>query len=793
MPSKSSTLDQNPWESQEINTHEFVAMAPARRNVWDIQYKRILSVWPWMLITSLLAYAGAFMYLRYIIPVYRVNVSAVIGENQEVSLGQALFSSRDPLNNQIATLTSPTLLKKVVDSIGLQYHASVPGHFRSRDLYKTVSWKITNDSADQPNKSLLSFQVEPKGEGFLWNSGSSHGSGIWGMPFHIGVKEVLLDLHDSSIKKTFTCYETDDWGEAIGLNSTLAVSSSPESNVIRISLQDNVPQRSIDVLNALLKIYNDFLLDKKTTSISLGLDFIDKSLGPLRQELDSIETVIAQYKSAKGFIGTSANGAIYLTKTQTYDNDINQVELQKKLLTAVQNFIDNPVTKDENLSLLGVTDPYLLGLMNQYQMLRLEKEKLSQTVTEKNPQWQVLQKLLQEVRHNLDMQIENYKRNISITESSLQSNLQKAQTLLAGTPTEEKELLEQFRQRDIKLSLYQLLMQKKEEAAISLASVTVNTQVISPALASSTPVSPQRKQILLGAFVAGLFLPFGINIIREVLNNKMISKVQLEQMVQAPVVAELDFIRHDEQSLIMVNANERSIFGEQIRSLRASLSYYQTKGPTLYVLITSCMSGEGKSFISANLAKSFALQGKKTALLEFDLRRPKIARKMQIAGNQKGLVNVLIGQVKPEDIVIEDSEDKLFHLFPSGPIPPNPSELISSARMSELKSYLDQHYEVVVLDTPPYGIVADAQLLSNWANICLIITRFRLTIREQVHEIEEWRRNGIFRNMALVFNGISSKGYYGYKYGYYSQKRKYGYHYYTQKEEDGEKTNQNKA
>jgi capsular exopolysaccharide synthesis family protein len=232
----------------------------------------------------------------------------------------------------------------------------------------------------------------------------------------------------------------------------------------------------------------------------------------------------------------------------------------------------------------------------------------------------------------------------------------------------------------------------------------------------------------------------------------------------------------------IIEGSQRSMFGEQIRSLRTNINFYSPPGKkTNYILITSSVSGEGKSFLSLNLAKSYSLQGKKVALLEFDLRRPKLSRALGLTDRKSGLTSMLLGKETPAEIVhnISKAGKEQLDLFPSGPIPPNPQELISGEYLSSLKTYLDTNYDVVVIDTPPFGIVADAQILGEWADVTLIVTRFQQTVREQIMEINEWQTRGLFKSMALVFNGVKNSGYFGNKYGYYYYKRKYGYHYYT--------------
>ena len=778
-------LEKNPWENYPNyrNVNE-LAQTNARKTVWDIQYRRVLSVWPWMLVSAFIFLAGSWVYLRYQNDVYEMNAGIVVEDNQEITLGQALFSSRDPLNNQIAVLQSPTLMKRVVDSMGLNYRAYIKGRFKDKDLYGTIEWKVLDRPGGDP--SYIQFEAKGDSSGFSWSSGTLKGRAKWGEAFTLGQALVLVKKNNDDLNADFFCYETDAWSEAFYLSASLRAGSAKESNVVELRISDYVKERGVNILNYIITSYNNQVLEEKSKSLEQSITFIQNRILPLSDELDSIETGLALYKAQKGFVGATANGELYLQKTQEYNEQLNQAELQRSIINAIENFLRNPATKDEQLSLIGISDAYLQGLVMQFQNLRNDRDKLSVTATDNNPQLVILDKRLAEIKGNIEVQLNNYKRNLQITEQNYRRNMAAAQSMLTSTPKEEKNLLEKMRQQSIKQSLFLLLLQKREEASIALAAVSVKTNVLRPARIPSKPVSPNRNQIMLTAFAIGIWVPLLITILREFLNNKIISRNQLQQMLSAPVIAELDLVEKSKE-LIEMRRKDRSIFGEQIRALRTNLRYYVKEGKPFFVMITSSMSGEGKSFISANLAASYSLQGKRVALVEFDLRRPKISKRLGI-NSKKGISTLLIGRDEPKDILIKAFDEGHVDLFPAGPVPPNPSELMSGERMKILKDYLDAHYDVIILDTPPNGIVADAQLLNSWTDIVLVVTRFQMTQREQIREVEDWHFSGLFKPMAVVFNGVRVKGYYGYKYGYYYTKRRYGTGYYTiPEQEEGKK------
>lgn len=785
--------DNNVWEggAPMQNEKEVPNQTRLRTNNIDIDFRRVLSIWPYILLFGLLGYIAGSVYLRYINVVYIVNTSLTIEEKQEVSIGQAFFGSqRDPFNDKIAYFKSPALAAVLVDSLGLQYNAEAQGRFKNKDFYGIIRWSIAHDkNTDVPE---MNFSILPNKSGFHFIAESIEGNAKWNEPFYLkGNKITVEKLEEFNSQTPIFCHSRSTIATAFAISRRLQMTTSKESNIINISYSDVSSDRAIDILRGLTHIYNLELKRDKSQSFSQAINFIDQRLIPLGQELDSIESALAAYKASKGFVGTSANGELYLEKMKDYDKQLTEINILKTTVASIERFINDPKLKESDLSFVGVNDPYLQGMLTQFQELRSARDKASQTQTDNNPNMQVLDRKLADLRSGMYSVLQNYKNNLRIAEDTYQANIASANAMLRNTPSEEKMLLEKSRLQNIKEQLFLILLQKREEASIAKASVTVNTKLLSPPVKINAVTKPSRSIILSAAIILGLLLPVLFAIVRELANKKIISKKQLQSMTHMPVIAELEQADNNEKVPFVIGRNKRSMFGEQIRSLRTNINFYRTHGKkTNYVLITSSVSGEGKSFLSMNLAKSYALQGKKVALLEFDLRRPKITKALNLSGEKPGLSSVLIGKVAPAEIALRISEDpkERFDFYPAGAIPPNPQELISGEFIDTIKKHLDQHYDVVVIDTPPFGIVADAQILGEWADVTLIVTRFQQTVREQIQEINEWYHRGLFKSMALVFNGVRDKGYFGSKYGNYYYKRRYGYGYYSSTTEtEGEK------
>ena len=772
--------DANVWEKRRPGyEYDSVPISNPSSSSVDIDFKRVLSIWPFILLFGLIGYAVGNIYIRYSTENYIASTSLSLEDKEEISLTKALFGDiNESFNDKIEFLKSPSLSFKVVDSLQLQYSSKAQGRFKDKDFYSTIKWKILNlNDAEDPE---ISFTIFPGKNGIRFVSDSIQGNANWGAPFFIGKDLIQIDkLKQISGEAPVFCQSRKRIDVANELSNKIEIQKSNSSQIITIRYTDISIDKAVDVLNSIVKSYNMSLEQVKSQGYTQAVNFIEQRMNPLRRELDSIESSLAAFKSSRGL---SASSEIYLQKMQSYDNELTRISIMESTIKAVEDFMKNPNIKDADLAFVGIDNPGLQAVLTQYQQLRQQRDKLMLTAQETNPSIQLIDKNLTDLKSNMENQLQSYRNNLRIAQDTYQNKIGSASSALKNIPIAEKELMDKTRFQNIKEQLYLTLLQKREEAAIAKASITVNTTIFNPTTRSNTKVSPPREIVLAISILIGFLIPLIYAFIKELMNNKLVSKKQIQKLTDIPVLSELEQVQNADDSPFSIEGTQRSMFGEQIRTLRTNLNFYlDPSKKTNYILLTSSVSGEGKSFLSLNLAKSYSLQGKKVALLEFDLRRPKIAKALGIKDIKAGLSSLLLGKEKPADIVLQviNQEKETLDLFPAGAIPPNPQELISSEYMKSLKEYLDANYDMVVVDTPPYGIVADAQILGQWADVSLILTRFGQTVKEQVMEINEWNKRGTFKSMALIFNGIKNSGYFGYKYGYYYYKRKYGYSYYS--------------
>jgi tyrosine-protein kinase Etk/Wzc len=774
----------NPWEKENTNESIVLNNSINNKSLNDIDFRRLISVWPYALAFCILGIIAGKIYTRYIVTTYSVTTKINIQQKEEITLQQAVSgTSRDPFNDRIAYLKSPALAIKVVKEMNLQYNATLKGSFKDKSLYNFIDWKIVNSNIKPTSIPYnFSFTITPVNKKLYLQYKNKKNQEIkFNSTIMLDTFLVKIDsLKPFDYNSPIVCTYLDEWNIAGDICSRLSIKADKESNIIDITFNDISTERAKEILTGIVITYNNILSNDKSLGFSQAIDFINKRIEPLGNELDSIENNLANYQSSRGFVSENSNGKLYLDKIQEIDKKLIEVEIQEANINAIEKFINDKSNKDVSYNVIGISDLNLQNNISLLQQLKLEKDKLSNVLTPNNPNIKIVENNIVEAKKNIEQQLSSYKKTINVSKKFCENRINEANSLIRNTPKDEKGLIDITRLRNIKEALFLALLQKREEAAIAKASTTVDTKILNPPTIVPSQQKPSNSIIIILTGFLGLLIPVIFCLVKELLNNKIISKKQLENYLNIPILAELEFVEKRNRTFAkLLDQKDRSMFSEQLRSLRTQLDFYKKEEKCLTILVTSNMSGEGKSFISLNLAKTFALQNKKVALLELDLRRPKISKEINIE-KPSGITNFLLGNANLEDIIIKPlQKNHNLDFFASGPIPPNPQELLTREKLETLQDFLQKNYDVVILDTPPFGIVSDAQILSGIADTTLVITRFNYTFKEQIVEINKWHESKYFPSLAIVFNGIKNKGYYGNKYGYYYYKRKYGYDYYT--------------
>ncbi|MCC8424850.1 tyrosine-protein kinase family protein [Mucilaginibacter sp. UR6-11] len=752
---------------------------------------RYLSHWKWIVLSLIVFLFLGYIKVKSTTPLYSIETNILIKQDKGRSGGGDdllksldLFSSNKVIDNEVQILKSYTLMEKVVSALDLTTSYYQNGHTRKIPLYKDLPFKVKilkpkgNGTGYLKVTLLNSLEADVNGKKILLNQ-----------PVQSDVGLILITTTANS--RYYTNVEID-----VAFNSTLGfyqgfsgnltiVPASKEGTVLLISYQDAIPKRGEDILNRLVYEYNRAAIEDKNKVISSTLTFIEDRLTKLAEELGSAEEKVESYKSSNHITDIGAQSQAFLTTMQENDASLSKVNIQLGVLKNLQAYIHNEKGGQSKLpSMLGVEDATILGLVAQLADIQLKKQSLLQTIPETNPIVHSLNDQISSLKDNIDQSIQNLQSGLLVTKQQLALKNAKFESVIKSVPTKERGLLDVMRQQDIKNTLFTFLLQKREEQEMSLASNLADSRTIDPARSSLSPIKPVPQQIMMIFFIIGLLLPIGIIYILGLLNNKITNRSDLEKLTRVPVLAEIGHT--DDSNPLIVVEKPRSMIAEQIRALRTNLQFISADVDHKVLLFTSNTSGEGKSFVSLNLGASLAMSGKKVVILELDLRKPKLHVALQM-DNIKGLSNYLISNYSYKEVIEQIPQQPNYYMITSGPIPPNPAELLTNGRIETLIKELQQDFDYVVIDAPPVGLVTDAQILGRYANATIFIVRHNYTFKNQILFINDLYKNQKFPNLNIVFNSVDYSAGYGYGYGY-----SYGYGYgggYYQEDDDKRKKN----
>ncbi len=749
---------------------------------------RYLPFWPVFVITTIISLSVSYFYLHKQTPIYEANAEILLKDqnsgssNAIVMEALGVTASSKKVENEIEVLKSRTLLQQLVREMGLYTQVYSKGKFRDPLIYPTMVKFIAMypDSLRNSGNIPISFKYVST-ENSIELDGKKYPLGTpvntpYGK-FTILISKENIPL-SAFVKGDYYLQIRDVKSAAGNLLGELSVSSgAKESSLINLKLDDPAPYRAEEILNNLIEAYNKAGVDDKNLTTANTLNFIDDRLVLVAKDLSTVENDQQEYRTKEGVVNLTEQGTAFLNNVQHNDESISQIQIQLDVLDEIEKYIvkKNGV-KGSAPSTLGITDPLLNQLFEKLNTSELELDKQSQTSGENSTTIQTSKNQVNQIKSSILENIHTQRQNLLTTKNRLQGELDKNSYLLKNVPQKERQLLEITRQQAIKNSIYTYLLQKKEEAALSKASAVADSRVVNYAESTSYPIKPIALNIYLIGLFMGVFAGVAFVLIREQFNQEVLFRSDIERATNAPILAE---IMHDESSeALVIKDGKRTIIAEQLRALRTSLSYIGIHGDKKTLLVTSSISGEGKSFMGLNLAVSLALTGKKVVLLEFDLRKPKISKMMNIA-QEPGISNYLAGLAPIEKITVSMESNNIPGLFilPAGNIPPNPTELMLNGRLDVLMDKLKNDYDYVLIDSPPIGLVTDAKILNKYIDACLYMVRHKYTPKFYLNLIEQLYANREMNNVNIIFNGIKARGILGTYGGAYGANYGYGYGY----------------
>ncbi|MFT3748744.1 MAG: polysaccharide biosynthesis tyrosine autokinase [Agriterribacter sp.] len=748
---------------------------------------KYLPWWPLFVILMAISIAAGFLYLRYATLIYESSASLLIKDEKkgldDSNLMESLnlFGSKKIVENEIEIIRSRSIAKEVVKRLYLYAPIIQDGRVRDMSAYTfSPVWIEAKNPDSIITAKNIPFTYQKQTNTILFNNNEYSLLEWINSPY--GTIRFLPNPYFTrgELSKPFHFSLINPKVAASRILANLKIAaSSKQSTVINLKYRDDVPVRGENILNEIISAYNRAAVNDKNLLASNTLAFVDERLKNVFKDLDSVEHSLERFKTKNRLVDISEQGKLFLSNVGLNDQKDAELKMQLAILKEVEKYVLSRDRKSAIVpSTLGIADPVLSGLLEQLYQLETQYEKVKTTTGEGNPILLSIKDQINNIRPKIVENINNQVRNIEAGRLDVGKTNLLYQGLLQNLPSKERELLDMSRQQSIKNSIYTFLLQKREETALSYFSTVADSRVIDVAETGNIPISPKRMFVLLGAVAIAILLAIGVVEIKDMLNRNVMFRSEIEKYTSAPILGEIAFDQSDKA--LVISEGKRSFIAEQFRQLRTSLGYLGVNARKKKIMLTSSISGEGKSFITANLGVSLALMGKKVVIIELDLRKPKLSDAFNVS-RTRGISNYFIGDMEAEEIIKSTEVSNLF-LIPSGPIPPNPSELIMNGRMQELLAYLEMHFDYVIVDTAPVNPVTDAFIISPMCDATLFVIRHGYTPRIYLQKLDEQNRIRELKNMAIVFNGVKNRGYSSYGYGY-----GYGYGYTDDGNESGAK------
>ncbi len=745
-------------------------------SVRDLFFKYIRFL-PLFVLSLALALFGAYIYLRYATPIFnavgtiRIKNDKTTGSKGDEKLNQLVLNEgTQNIQNEIEMLKSRPMMLRVVDNLNLQVNYYAVGKIKSPNIYKQGPFLL---DVLKLSDSLRVFSLNIKfSDSNSFTVSGNKNSLSYDQPFtnESGTFKLIKNNYGSPGKE----YNVT-WQPAYEVASSYAdkiqVAPKPGTEILTISLETTNPSLSADIINVLMLKYGDWTREDKKQQANQTLNFIQIRLDKLQEEKDSIQRVILDKKIKYNLIAPDVQTQVYFENVKEADKAINEQNLQSGIADMIDEYLRNKKNEFSTVpvpSSLGLNDATLNSLVVQFNTLQLKRKSyIDAGIPVNNPYVAESDQLIESLRTKILESVKNIKGSLNLMRESFKKRSGTAETEIKILPEKQKELAEIQTLLDSKLDLYKYLITKKEETAISLASTTSNSLIIDEAVASYTPVKPNKRAIQLIAIVIGLGLPALFIFLIEIMNDKITTRYDIEKITQTPIIGEIGHSFAD--NAMVVSKTNRGMVAEQFRIVRSNLQYVLNKIEKPVILVTSSFSGEGKSFVSTNLGAVMALAGRKTIVLEFDIRKPKIVKGLGLS-KRTGITNFLLGKATLEELPVLVPGYENLYVLSCGPVPPNPAELLLDAKVEELFTKLKEEYDVILIDTAPVGMVSDALTLSKFANCTLYIVRQGHTFKKQIALIDEFYMESKLPRTSIIINDVKVKpgyGYYGYgRYGY---------------------------
>ena len=765
--------------------------------------------WPWFVGAVLLCFVGAWFYLHWATPIYNISATVLIkdekkgggaglsSELEDMGLSGLMTSSKN-IDNELEVLRSKTLVKEVVNQLGLYISYTDEDEFPAKGLYKTspVQVNLTPQEAEKLNSPMVvEITLQPKGSMDVNVTVDEKGyqkhfeklPAIF--PTDEGTLTFFLQPADSITLRDGTKISQKEQRERriiATINKPMHVAraycknlsvepTSKTTSVAVISLKNSSLQRGQDFIDQLLEMYNRNTNNDKNEIAQKTAEFIDERIGIISKELGSTEANLESFKRDAGITDLTSEAQIALAGNAEYEKKSVENRTQISLVNDLRKYLRG--NEYEVLpSNVGLQDAALIGAIERYNEMLMERKRLLRTSTESNPTIVNLDTSIRAMKANVQATLEGTLQGLMITKESLDREASRYSRRISNAPGQERAYVSIARQQEIKAGLYLMLLQKREENAIALAATANNAKIIDEAIADDIPISPKRSMIYLIALILGVGIPVGIIYLIELTKFKIEGRADVEKLTSVPVVGDIPLTdeKNDKNGSIAVFENKNNLMSETFRNIRTNLQFMLNNDQKV-ILVTSTVSGEGKSFVSSNLAISLSLLGKKVVIVGLDIRKPGLNKVFQLSNKERGITQYLSNpETDLMELVQPSDVNKNLFILPGGTVPPNPTELLARNGLDKAIETLKKNFDYVILDTAPIGMVTDTLLIGRIADLSVYVCRADYTHKAEYTLINELSFEKKLPNLCTVINGVDLKKR---KYGYYYGYGKYGKHY----------------
>ena len=750
------------------------------------EFEKYVFHWKWFVLGVVLALLAAYIYLRYTPNVYQVSSTILIDDEAHGGLVSELSAFSDiglmggvksDVENEIGILKSRSLMASVVKDLGLNVSYYRKGNVISTELFKEQSPIKLNffnkDSLFYRSKATFNILLNAPTNFEL--SYVDENEELRSASYEFG-ENISLPIGNFTV--TPTNLNDDYLGSELMVQilplravvgnyqqSLIVDFVSKGSNILNISFTDNNRYKAEVLLNNLVHHYNKNAVEDKSTIANNTNKFISQRLQIIEKDLLDVDKGVELFKASNQLTDLPSEGALVMESNAALEQKIIDFNTQIKLANYVSEYLVN--NKEELIpSNLGLADGSISNNTTIYNELILERNRILRSSSETNPIIVNLNAQINELRKSVMQGLINYQSSLSISLKDLQQQEALIHSKIIAVPNQERQYRDIQRQQQIIETLYLYLLQKREETSITLAVTLPNAKIIDLADGSDFPIAPKRKIIYLGALLLGLLVPFSIIYLLFLFDSKVHNRKDVLAMVKAPILGGIPWSKSPNKNVI--SENNRDSVSESFRLLRTNLNFMLTnaKDTCKTIFVTSTISGEGKTFVSINLASVLSLTNKKVLLIGADIRKPKLLEYLEIK-NEKGLTHFLIdNNMKPHDI-IEKVAGFNFDIIHSGIIAPNPSELLMNGRFEKILDYAKEHYDYVIVDTAPIQAVTDTLLLSNnQVDLYMYVIRANYLDKRMLETPKILFEEKRLPNMAVLINAVDAKKGYGYGYGY---------------------------